>query len=215
MVWSFWPPVRSYFITPVNLQLIFGRLLSLALNAIFSDLVKQVSQQGRISMSDWEDTIIQQSKVSQFWDSPVNSAAAIVDAVEEQLVTQLFDEEGLTELGLMLAIKVLSRESNLIILHEQLADTTLRTIIDATLLAYGDKPVRALLMPLLFHLIDHHHLVSEHKGRERWLDKDGAEIRAAAVQRMALGFHSYRLPQLISLVKDLQLTEKDLDESQC
>jgi hypothetical protein len=44
------------------------------------------------------------------------------------------------------------------------------------------------------------------------LDQDGPEVLAIAPQSMALGFHSYRLPQLRSLVQDLQLTEQDLNE---
>jgi hypothetical protein len=187
-------------------------LLGLALNAVFAGLLKEVLQHGRVPLSAWQDSLISQSTRPQFWNAVLSEAVVTIPIPEEQLSDQLFGGEVPVEPGLMLAVQVLSRENNRVILREQLADTALGPIIERIFLANGGAPVLSVLTPLLAQLIDYHHQVSERKGRERWLDQDGPEVLAIAPQSMALGFHSYRLPQLRSLVQDLQLTEQDLNE---
>lgn len=188
-------------------------LLGLALNAVFSGLLKQVLAYGRVSLPDWQDSLIRQSIWPQFWNAPLNEAVMMIPTSEEQLSDQLFAGEAPVEPGLMLAVKVLSREENRVILHDQLAETVVGPLIERVFLANERVSVGAILPPLVAQLIDHHHQVSERKGRERWLDQDGLEVLAVAPQSMMLGFHSYRLPQLRSLVQDLGLMEQDLYES--
>ncbi|GIK36911.1 MAG: hypothetical protein BroJett011_07440 [Chloroflexota bacterium] len=189
-------------------------LLSLALNAVWADLTEYVIDRGRISLAGWCKDRIEGSTTLQFWKTPFKEAATVVPTSEEQLVNQLMTTKAYqAERGLMLAVKVLGQAGNQGILDGPLAETDLRAIVEIALLAQAYEPVQTLVVSLISHLIDHHHLVSERKGRECWLVRAGDEVWPVAARAMALGFHSYRLPQLMSLVRDLNLTEQDLYES--
>lgn len=188
-------------------------LLGLALNAVWSGLIDSVLENGRISLSNWRDMLIQESATPQFWEAPWRTSTSTIRVTEEQLVQQLSAGEEKVEQGLKLAVKVLSQKDNRVILDELLADKSLRMIIEITFLSNPDALIRDLLMRLVKHLIDHHSGVSERKGRERWLDTDDNEVWDVEARPMSLGFHSYRFPQLKSLVRDLHLTEHDLNES--
>lgn len=187
-------------------------LLGLALNAVWSGLIDHVLEHGRISLVSWSDTLIRGSSNSQFWEAPLRTAASTFQTSEEQLVDQLFAGEYKVEGGLKLATKALSQKNNRMVFNKQLANTTLQTIVNFTFLSNVDEPIRAVLVRLVTHLIDHHRMVSERKGKERWLNTDGNEVWEVEARPMDLGFHSYRFPQLMSLVRDLQLTEYDLNE---
>ncbi len=187
-------------------------LLGLALNAVWSGLIDHVLEHGRTSLANWSDTLIRESSNSQFWEAPFRTAASTFQTSEEQLIDQLFAGEYKVEEGLNLAARVLSQKNNRMVLDEQLANTTLQTIVSLTFLSNVDEPTRAVLVNLVTHLVDHHRMVSERKGKERWLDTDGNEVWEMEARPMDLGFHSYRFPQLMSLVRDLQLTEYDLNE---
>jgi hypothetical protein len=188
-------------------------LLGLALSAVWAELLDHVMEHGRTSLQAWVDALSQESPSPQFWSIPLKAALSAVPASEEQLVDRLFDGEDRVENGLMLATKVLAREDNRAVLRDQLSQVALQPILDATFLFSPDDPVQTVLLRLIPLLIEHHRKVSERKGKERWLDTDGGDVWEVEARPMALGFHSYRFPQLVSLVRDLQLTPGDLEDA--
>jgi hypothetical protein len=66
------------------------------------------------------------------------------------------------------------------------------------------------LPDLLVAMVERHELVSERKGRQRWLFVDGNVFVRDDPRPMGLGFHALRFPQFGSLARDLRLREEDL-----
>jgi hypothetical protein len=66
------------------------------------------------------------------------------------------------------------------------------------------------LPELLVAMVERHELVSERKGRQRWLFVDGNVFVRDDPRPMGLGFHALRFPQFGSLARDLRLREEDL-----
>jgi hypothetical protein len=192
-------------------------LLSLGLSAVWAELLDHVTRFGRTSLRSWVDTLPGESSTPQFWNASVTAAAGMVPFSEEQLVDHLFGGENKAESGLMLVIKVLAREDNRVILSDQLSQVAIRHLLEGNFLSDPDTSVREVLLDLVPRLIKHHQAVSERKGKECWLDMDDNGMHILKVDPreidMALGFHSYRLPQLMSLVRDLRLEPDDLQDA--
>jgi hypothetical protein len=192
-------------------------LLSLGLSAVWAELLDHVMRFGRTSLWSWVDTLPGESSTPQFWNASVRAAAGTVPASEEQLVDRLFGGEDEAENGLMLVIKVLAREDNRAVLGDQLSQVAIRPILEAHFLSSPDASIRAVLLDLVPCLIKHHQAVSERKGKECWLEMDNNGMDILKVDpreiNMALGFHSYRFPQLMSLVRDLRLEPDDLQDA--
>ena len=188
-------------------------LLGLALSAVWGELLSHAMEHGRTSLTSWVRGVVHDSSYPQFWNSPVRAAASQVLASEEQLVFRVFTEDHPLENGMMLAVKVLAQEDNRTILHDQLPDVALRPIVERAFLSNSDNTVETALLSLIPLLIEQHRTVSNRKSKERWLDTDGSEVWEVDAYSMALGFHSYRFPQLMSLVRDLELTAEDLENA--
>ena len=73
------------------------------------------------------------------------------------------------------------------------------------------RTVEEALRHLVPYLVQHHQRVSERKGKRRWLELDGTDVYADDVHDMVLGFHSYRVPQLFSLLTDLAIDWTNYD----
>lgn len=140
-------------------------------------------------------------------------APSIIRKSEERLVEQLFAGKPKVENGITLAIKVLAREDNRRILDEHLPYTALRSVVSNVFLSNPDDSVQIMLPRLARELLKRHRHVSDRKGKKLWLDSDGTDVWAVDARPMALGFHSYRFPQLMSLRHDLQLRESDLNHA--
>jgi hypothetical protein len=185
-------------------------MLSLALNAIWSGLLDYVRDNGRTSLTKWAEYVARQSNGDPFWETPIRSSAPQIWKPEEQLVQDLFAGSSRIENGLMLVIKVLSININLEVLDSILLKTELYSRIKDEIFSKPDDPVKAVLPQIARILLDRHREVSELKGRERWLDLDNDDVLMIDRQEMALGFHSYRIRQLESLIRDLHLSAGDL-----
>jgi hypothetical protein len=187
-------------------------LLGLAMNGVWKGLLDDVTGRGRLAVSDWVSSATRRSQIPRFWSSRLQAAAATVRAPERVLVGRLLAAEDPVQNGMMLAAKVLLRNENQNILNEDLAQTELRELLKATLEMNPHETVRGMLSPLVLQLLKRHRHVSERKGKQQWLQDDGQNVWKAEARetRMALGFHSYRLPQLMSLIRDLELKRSDL-----
>jgi hypothetical protein len=187
-------------------------LLGLAMNGVWKGLLDDVTGRGLLAVSDWVSSATRRSQIPRFWSSRLQAAAATVRAPERVLVGRLLAAEDPVQNGMMLAAKVLLRNENQNILNEDLAQTELRELLKATLEMNPHETVRGMLSPLVLQLLKRHRHVSERKGKQQWLQDDGQNVWKAEARetRMALGFHSYRLPQLMSLIRDLELKRSDL-----
>lgn len=188
-------------------------LLGLALNAIWKSLLDDVTPRGRLSIADWLNHRIEASQVSRLWHSPLEQAANTLSLLEEQLVERILNGELLLEHSLALLARVLANVEHRRILLERLSDTAVFGIVSRSVLNHGHKSVEEVLLQLVPHLVQHHQQVSERKGKQTWLRLDGPEIYADDAHVMALGFHSYRFPQLFSVLKDLDLNWTNYDHN--
>jgi hypothetical protein len=73
-----------------------------------------------------------------------------------------------------------------------------------------DHSLKQVLPDLLVAMAERHEIVSERKGRQRWLFVDGLSLVRDDPRPMGLGLHALRFPQLGSLARDLRLREEDL-----
>lgn len=185
-------------------------MLSLALNAIWSGLLDYVRDNGRTSLINWAEYAVSQNSGDPFWETPIRSSSSLIWKSEEQLVQDLFSGTNKIENGLMLVIKVLSINNNLEVLNNILGSTELYSEIKSEIFSKPDVQVRTLLPRIARILLVRHGNVSELKGKERWLDLDNDDVLMMDRQEMALGFHSYRIRQLESLIRDLNLNAGDL-----
>ena len=184
-------------------------LLGLALNAVWAELLGHVADHGRVSIGAWAGAIARESGEEAFWSGGSGRREAVSHKRESALVRELLKPTRMAENGLILATKVLFKKENVVVLHDQLPNTQLGDLVERTVLAGLQKPGEAMLAQLALALLEHHRRVSEGKGRELWLQTDGIEAWAVDSREMALGFHSYRMPQLVSLMRDLQLKSGD------
>ena len=83
-------------------------------------------------------------------------------------------------------------------------------LVDRCLRRRTELPLRRVLPDLLIAMAERHELVSQRKGRQRWLFADGSVIVRDDPRPMGLGLHALRFPQLGSLARDLRLREEDL-----
>jgi hypothetical protein len=186
-------------------------LLGLAVNGIWKGLLDDVPARGRLGVTDWVVSTAGRSSIPDFWRTPLRAAAAKVRATERMLVGRLSEGEAPVQNGLMLAVKVFSRRENHSVLNE-LASTELQELLSATFELKPDQTVQETLPVLVWQLLERHRIVSERKCKQQWLQGDGHDVWRTEEREtpMALGFHSYRMPQLMSLARDLQLERSDL-----
>jgi hypothetical protein len=59
-------------------------------------------------------------------------------------------------------------------------------------------------------LVNRHLEVSSRKGKSEWIDFDGDAVRLIDNRQVGVNFHSFRFPQLQSLLRDLKSNPKEL-----
>jgi hypothetical protein len=186
-------------------------LLSLALNAIWKGLLDEVAERNRIAIGDWVDSVTSGSGDAGFWNAPLLKAASAVRAPEAVLVKRLSAGKNSVRSGMLLALRVFGRRENQNAL-KSLADTALVDLIRTVIEMRRDQTARAALPGLVRQLLDRHRDVSERKGKQQWLQCDGRDVWKAEERdvQIVLRFHSYRMPQLMSLMRDLDFERSDL-----
>jgi len=185
-------------------------MLALGLNAIWSDLMAYVKDHDKEPLNRWVESIIERSNEKSFWKNPIKISILTINKTEDQLIQDLFRGIYRAENGLMLAIKVLSRNDNLKVLDQNLSDMELYFRIKEELLSESYDSIEALLPQLAHILLSRHRKVSELKAKRLWLDLNGDDVCLVDNHEMLLGFHSYRFRQLESLIQDLKLEEDEL-----
>ena len=112
--------------------------------------------------------------------------------------------------GMLLALRVFGRRENQNAL-KSLADTALVDLIRTVIEMRRDQTAREALPDLVRQLLDRHRDVSERKGKQQWLQCDGPNVWKAEERdvQIVLRFHSYRMPQLMSLMRDLDFERSD------
>ena len=83
-------------------------------------------------------------------------------------------------------------------------------LVDRCLRQRMELSLKQALPEMLVAMAERHELVSERKGRQRWLFVDGANLVRDDPRPMGLGLHALRFPQFGSLARDLRLREGDL-----
>ncbi|VVB66883.1 Uncharacterised protein [uncultured archaeon] len=186
-------------------------MLGLALNSIWSGLLDFIEVEGRMPLNLWVESVLRKSNSTQFWDSSLWSPEAQSQQSEDQLVGALFANNNKVDNGFMLVLKVLGRDRNRMNLREVLYDTELQALVEEAFPYNSQESVKGILPKIADLLLHRHKQVSQIKGKELWLDKDGDDVMMVDRQEMGLGFHSYRFSKLGSLARDLKLVESDLD----
>ncbi|MBZ0175591.1 MAG: hypothetical protein K8F55_09960 [Candidatus Methanoperedens nitroreducens] len=191
-------------------------ILGLSLNAIFAGVFYHVKNSGRTNIPKWiAKDVVAGSRNIDFWDAKLEEAVKISRESERKLISIILSldtssQSGVIEAGLMLLMRVLSDEFNRQVLNSHLAECAFQDILE-DLTTQKEKNMRQVLEFLIKALILHHRGVFERKHKERWLDIDGDEVYAFEISGdMALGFHSYRFPQLMSIIRDIELSREDL-----
>ncbi len=75
-----------------------------------------------------------------------------------------------------------------------------------------DRSLADAYPDLVRTMIERHEVVSLHKNRQRWCWLKDDVVFKDDLQEMRVGFHSFRLPQLYSLCRDLRLNRKEFKE---
>lgn len=191
-------------------------MLGLSLNAIFAGVFYQVKINGRTNIPEWiAKDVVTSSKNIDFWDAKLEEAVKRFSESERKLISIILSldtstQSGVIEAGLMLLMRILSDEFNQQVLNSHLTECVLQTIL-GDLTTQKEKNMRQVLEMLIKALILHHRAVFERKHKECWLDIDGDDVYAFEISgNMALGFHSYRFPQLMSIIRDIELSREDL-----
>ena len=187
-------------------------LLALGLTAVWADLLNFVRDNGRTPIAKWSEVARHGTATPSFWRAALASAGGEVRTPEERLVDTIWSGKKLATTGLQLLLKVWARVENRAILHESLPTGALPGFIERVLDDHGALPTEQSLPGMATALLRRHADVSTHKGKERWLETDETDAWAIDPRPIALGFHSYRFPQLMSLLSDLRFTRDNLRE---
>jgi hypothetical protein len=200
-------------------------LVSLAFNAVWAGLVASVRARKRQGLSSWCQSAVKNSPEPKLWTLqnggfPISALpherTALRRLLPSGVAARLYEEptpkrvSEVVTTGLMLAAKVVARESSRRLLNTRLRDTELVELLQYTLLSERRETLGRLLSDWVNVLIDRHEKVSDRKGKEVWIRNYGNEMRAVDAHQMALGFHSYRMPQIISLIRDVRMERRDL-----
>lgn len=190
-------------------------LLSLGLSALFRAAVESVENAGSADINGLTNAIASASEEPAIWSVPMSSAKP---RTVNRLVEKLFVEpdQQKTVVAASLGAELLLR-----VIRDRRP-----TYVEKALIKLAGEPVELLntvlqqnmskslteVLPALFEaMVNRHGMVSQRKNRQAWLAAKDGVLRKDDPQRMGVGFHSLRFPQLASLARDIGLREEDLE----
>jgi hypothetical protein len=189
--------------------------LSIGLGGIFRAAVGAVEHGGKADLAGLTQTISASGNLASVWRAPMGKAKP---PTAKRLVSDLklaerreTDPIEAAHIAGALLVRVLRDPISLsvwdVLTHSAREPLEL---VDRCLRRRMDHSLKQVLPDLLVAMAERHEIVSERKGRQRWLFVDGLSLVRDDPRPMGLGLHALRFPQLGSLARDLRLREEDL-----
>ncbi|MEZ6051288.1 MAG: hypothetical protein R3C02_07880 [Planctomycetaceae bacterium] len=203
-------PPRSDLV-PLQSLAVF-EFLSLGMSAIFRAAVHSVTEAGRADIGGLTRSISSVG-TAELWQTPMSNARP---TTVRKLVADLFnanDPIHAAAVGGTLLLRVL-RDPILPAVWDNLVQLGREPIelVDRYLRQRADHSLEGAVPDLFHAMVEHHELVSQRKNRQRWLFIEDNSLIRDDPQRMGLGLHSLRFPQLGSIARDIDLREEDLHD---
>jgi hypothetical protein len=189
--------------------------LSIGLGGIFRAAVVAVEHGGKADLAGLAKTISASGNLASVWRAPMNQAKS---PTAKRLLSDLklaerreTDPIEAAHIAGALLLRVL-RDPISSSVWDALSHSASEPIelVDRSLRRRMELSLKQALPELLVAMAERHELVSERKGRQRWLFVDGATLVGDDPRPMGLGLHALRFPQLGSLARDFRLREEDL-----
>lgn len=187
-------------------------LAALAANGIFKTMCEAARSGKRQSIDDWAKASTTTDKG--WWSQSV--ATVRVRASERDLAASIMANEDTAAACMKMLLLVLRRADNQPYLEwEPLASTTLLGVMTTALAGSGS--VRDCLKSLAGEFLRHHQRVSANKRKDIWLETDRGEFwsKDNPDTGMELQFHSFRFPQVHSIMRDLAVSLEDFNTDEC
>ena len=189
--------------------------LSIGLGGIFRAAVVAVDHGGKADLAGLAQTISASGNLTSLWQTPMNHAKP---PTAKRLVSDLklaerreTDPIEAAHIAGALLLRVL-RDPILSSVRDVLSLSANEPLelVNRCLCQRMNLSLKQALPEMLVAMAERHELVSERKGRQRWLFVDGAILVRDDPRPMGLGLHALRFPQFGSLARDLGLREGDL-----
>ena len=190
-------------------------LLSIGLGGLFRAAVAAIEQSGKADLAGLTRTISGAGDLASVWRTPMNQAKP---PTARRLVSDLklaerreTDPFEAAHIAGVLLIRVL--RDPLLASQQDLLTQSAREpmeIVHQYLRQRMELSLKQALPDLLVAMAERHEVVSDRKGRQRWLFVDGSTFVRDDPRPMGLGLHALRFPQFGSLARDLRLREEDL-----
>jgi hypothetical protein len=193
-------------------------LLSIGLGGLFRAVVATTEQSGKADLAGVTRTISGAGGLAEIWRTPMSQAKP---PTARRLVTDLklaerrdTDPIEAAHIAGALLVRVLRDPllaSTLDVLTQSAHEPM--ELVQRCLRQRMELSLKQALPELLIAMAERHEVVSERKGRQRWLFVDGAGFARDDPRPMGLGLHALRFPQFGSLARDLRLGEEDLRDA--
>lgn len=181
-------------------------LLALAANGLWAEMCEAVRGSERKSIAGFIGAVT----ADEWWDRKVASVS--IRSSERDLAEEVADADGRAQRCMKLLVAVLRRADNRpFIERDPLSASPLLRVLDVAL--SGDVTLRAALTAIVGELLRHHRRVSANKRKDIWLETDGSDFWEKELPDMTTGlqFHSFRFPQLRSIMSDLDVSPEDIE----
>jgi hypothetical protein len=186
-------------------------LLSLGLSALFQVVVEELWKVGRTRPVDLVVRIAGDQQLSQMWGVPLKTSA--IRAPKARTLVQRFlkadDPFRRAAIGGVLLARVLG-DRPFAAVPDDLGANPALVLVDTILRSRPERSLTEAFPDLIAAMVDRHQSVSTNKNRQRWCYFDGDTVVKDDLQKMQVGFHAFRFPQLFSLCWDLGLRLEDL-----
>lgn len=186
-------------------------LLALGLSTVFRAALVGVTASGRIDIGRLSASIATVTPQATVWSSPMRTAkpSTVRRLVRAILTTE--DPVGAASLGGALLLRVL-KDPMLATVWDTLCELAQEPVdlVDAQLRQRMDSSLADALPRLLSAMAERHEVVSQRKGRQRWLFVEDNAIKRDDPREMGLGLHALRFPQFGSIARDIGLSGEDL-----
>lgn len=200
------PPSRG--IRSFQVAAVF-ELLSLGLSALFELAMDSLGTSGRCRPEVLVSRAAEEKGLVGVWNKPLSQAGRRAPPAHE-LLDRFFAEDASVERRAALGGALIARVLGEPVLAAVRLELTGNPAVELVQALPPERSLRDSYPGLLESLVVRHEQVSLNKGRQRWCYVDGPELVKDDLQQMRSGLHAMRFPQLFSLCRDLELTEKEL-----
>ncbi len=181
-------------------------LAALALNAIWKGLLDEVAAKKRIRIRDWVAGQDPRSSHTDFWKSTPSKVLFSRHGKAQDLVERIQSNDESVRNALELLVTVWNTAGN----ADLLKDLEIYNLVSKNSMINESGTMEDLLAKLIVVLLERHATVSRRKGKSQWVEVDGEAVRIVDDRQVGIGFHSFRFPQLQSLLHDLNSKPEEL-----